>query len=66
MTTTTDIVAKLWRLCDVLRDDGIATQASIPVDFNRFPRSFIESCRSHAYARAMWSWLGAARPALRA
>ena len=23
MTTTNDIVAKLWRLCDVLRDDGI-------------------------------------------
>lgn len=23
MTITTDIVAKLWRLCDILRDDGI-------------------------------------------
>jgi type I restriction enzyme M protein len=23
MTSTTDIVAKLWRLCDILRDDGI-------------------------------------------
>jgi len=23
MTTTTDIVAKLWRLCDILRDDGV-------------------------------------------
>ncbi|MCA9617310.1 MAG: type I restriction-modification system subunit M N-terminal domain-containing protein, partial [Myxococcales bacterium] len=23
MTTTHDIVQKLWRLCDVLRDDGI-------------------------------------------
>lgn len=23
MTVTTDIVAKLWRLCDILRDDGI-------------------------------------------
>jgi type I restriction-modification system DNA methylase subunit len=23
MTTTTDIVAKLWSLCHVLRDDGV-------------------------------------------
>ena len=23
MTTTTDIVAKLWGLCNVLRDDGV-------------------------------------------
>lgn len=26
MTSTSDIVQKLWRLCDVLRDDGITYQ----------------------------------------
>ena len=27
-TPTTDIVAKLWNLCNVLRDDGITWQNS--------------------------------------
>ena len=63
MTSTTDIVAKLWSLCHVLRDDGVTYNEYVTeLTYLLFLKMLEETGRENRFAARRRRWLGRVSP----